>query len=69
MVFNIISVTETDVRKALNLDFKDFEDALQAVCAKKIKAEYLITRNKEDFQKGFGIKIIDPEEFLNHMKR
>lgn len=69
MVFNITSVTETDVRKALNLGFKDFEDALQTVCAKKIKADYLITRNKKDFQKGVGINIVDAEEFLDHMKR
>lgn len=69
MVFNITSVTETDVRKALNLGFKDFEDALQTVCAKKIKADYLITRNKEDFQKGVGINIVDAEEFFNHIKR
>ena len=69
MVFNITSVTETDVRKALNLGFKDFEDALQTVCAKKIKADYLITRNKKDFQKGAGINIVDAEEFFNHIKR
>ncbi len=48
-VFNIISVSETDIKKALNLGLKDFEDALQLVCAKKIKAKYLITRNREDF--------------------
>ena len=36
-IFDIISVSETDIRKALNLGLKDFEDAIQLVCAKKIK--------------------------------
>ena len=63
-VFNIASVSETDIRKGLNLGFKDFEDGLQFVCAKKIKAGYLITRNKEEFKEGKGIDIVDPEEFL-----
>ena len=63
-VFNITSVSEADIRKALNLEFKDFEDALQLICAKKIKAKYLITRNKEDFQEGKDLQIVNPEEFL-----
>ena len=64
MVFHITSVSQTDIRKALHLGFKDFEDALQVVCAQKVKAEYLITRNKEDFQEAQGIEIVDPESFL-----
>jgi len=64
MVFNIASVSETDIRKALKLGLKDFEDALQLVCAFKIKAGYLITRNKGDFVAKKDIQIVDPEEFL-----
>jgi predicted nucleic acid-binding protein len=64
MVFDITSVSQADIRKALNLGFKDFEDALQAVCAKKIGATYLITRNTEDFQQAEGVEVMDPETFL-----
>ena len=64
MVFDIASVSQADIRKALNLGFKDFEDALQAVCAKKIGATYLITRNTEDFREAEGIEVVDPETFL-----
>jgi predicted nucleic acid-binding protein len=64
IVFHIASVAETDIRKALHLGFKDFEDALQVVCAQKVKAHCLITRNKEDFREAQGIEIADPESFL-----
>ena len=65
MVFSVVSVSEADIRKALNLGLKDFEDALQLVCARKIKADFLITRNKEDFQDRPDEKIVDPDEFLS----
>jgi predicted nucleic acid-binding protein len=50
--------------KSLELEYTDFEDALQTQCAKKIKAEYIITRNKKDFMDR-SIKVVTPEEFLN----
>lgn len=64
MVFDITSVSQADIKKALNLGFKDLEDALQVVCAKKTGAKYLITRNTEDFQEAQGIEVVDPEAFL-----
>ena len=69
MVFDITSVSQADIRKALNLGFQDFEDALQFVCAKKIGATYLITRNTEDFQEAEGIEVVDPEIFLLSLAR
>ena len=69
MVFNIVSVSEADIRKALNSGFKDFEDALQVVSSKKIKADFFITRNKKDFEEVSGIKIFDPETFLSASPR
>ena len=69
MVFDITSVSQADIRKALNLGFQDFEDALQFVCAKKIGATYLITRNTEDFQEAEGVEVVDPEIFLLSLAR
>ncbi|HDZ01732.1 MAG TPA: PIN domain-containing protein, partial [Nitrospirae bacterium] len=48
-IVKIIEVTGKDIKKALTLDFNDFEDALQARCAKKRKLDFIITRNKKDF--------------------
>lgn len=44
-------------------EFKDFEDCLQDRCAKSVNAEYIITRNVEDFSKS-EIPAMLPEDFL-----
>jgi len=69
MVFEVVAVSKVDIRKALKLGLKDFEDALQLICAKKIKASFLITRNKKDFREAKGIEIIDPDAFLIRWER
>jgi predicted nucleic acid-binding protein len=61
-IFEIVSVGKEDLKGALSLPIPDFEDALQAWCAKKIKAEVLITRDVGGFTDA-GIKISRPEEF------
>jgi hypothetical protein len=35
--------------KAAQLNWKDFEDAVQSVTAERIRADYIITRNIRDF--------------------
>jgi len=64
VVFSVASVTENDIRKALKIGLKDFEDSLQFTCAGKIGASHLITRNKKDFTAATNIKICDPEKFF-----
>ena len=44
------SVEEEDVKHALDLRWPDFEDALINVCAEKLKADYLITRDAQGFR-------------------
>lgn len=63
-MIDIVSVTKTDIFKSFELDYTDFEDALQTQCAKKIKAEYIITRNQKDF-KDNTISVITPEKFMS----
>jgi len=66
-IVDIANVLKSDVLKAFEMDFSDFEDALLARCAKRIKADYLITRNKQDFTKS-PVEAITPEEFLKKIK-
>lgn len=67
-VFNIARITVADdIKKALEYKLKDFEDSLQVVCAKNIKAKYLITRNSEDFKSITDINVISPDDFLKDM--
>ena len=47
---HVCSVNEEDIQTALGARWDDFEDCLINVCAEKVEADYLITRNR----KGFG---------------
>jgi predicted nucleic acid-binding protein len=59
----LADVTATDVTEAFNLSMDDFEDALFAQCAKRLKADYIITRNTKDFINS-PVAFMEPDEFL-----
>ena len=63
---HIASVTETGIHEALELEWDDFEDSVQYVAGQSISAEYIITRNPNDFSNS-QIEVLSPEEFLNHI--
>lgn len=46
-------------------EFSDFEDCLQDECAQEVSADYIVTRNVDDFRCS-RVKAITPEEFLQH---
>ncbi|MDR2736597.1 MAG: PIN domain-containing protein [Gracilibacteraceae bacterium] len=45
-ILSVISVNGADCITALDLLIPDFEDALVAVCAKKVEIDYIITNDK-----------------------
>ena len=51
------------MRQALDLRFKDLEDAMQVAAALLFNAQVIVTRNTRDF-KASPIKAITPEEAL-----
>ncbi|MDR0725939.1 MAG: PIN domain-containing protein, partial [Prevotellaceae bacterium] len=55
------------VEKALNSNFKDFEDALQYFCALQSNCEVILTRNSKDFKLS-PIPIMTANEFLEQYK-
>ena len=59
---SLVSVSEEIIENALDSRFKDFEDAIQYFCAKKIDAELIITDNVRDF-KYSDIRIISAKDF------
>jgi len=65
--FQIMGVDKTDCVNALEADISDYEDALVSVCAKKIKAEHIITRNTNHFKNSF-VPPVSPADFLNNHK-
>lgn len=62
-VLEVIDVGKADILGALQLGLRDFEDSLVAQCAKKSKADYIVTRNLPDFD-GSPVPPIDPQTFL-----
>lgn len=44
-------------------EFSDFEDCLQDKCAQEVSADYIVTRNVDDFKCSW-VKAITPEDFL-----
>lgn len=59
----IAPIDQTTIEQALNLDYQDFEDAVQMISALQCKAEYLITRNISDYQPAL-LPVIQPVDFL-----
>ena len=47
---NACSVEEGDVQAALSARWNDFEDCLVNVCAEKVGADYLVTRDEKGFR-------------------
>ncbi len=62
-VLDVVDVTRNDCIKAFDLLIADYEDALLVHCAKRTKAEYIITRNTKDFVNS-PVEAIAPEDFL-----
>lgn len=63
-ILTVVSLDESKLVCALkNEYFADFEDCLQAECAISVNADYIITRNPNDFAHSL-IPAITPQEFL-----
>ena len=59
----ILPVTEQDIDKAFERDWKDFEDAVQYTVAEANNVDCIITRNKRDFEENL-IPCYSPQEFI-----
>ena len=59
----MVPVDHDRLLQAPAMNWDDFEDAIQAACAAKANADYLLTRNKEDFP-GAEVTVLSPAEFL-----
>lgn len=66
-LFNVFTVVGIDSQKLISAlernNFPDFEDCLQDECAKEINADYIITRNTDDYLAS-KVKALTPEQFM-----
>jgi predicted nucleic acid-binding protein len=62
-VCQVVPLSSVDFHRALAMGLTDFEDAVQAAAALRSGADYLVSRNPEDF-KGAPVVIRSPAEVL-----
>lgn len=68
LVLQVTGASHESVCDAIERDdFPDFEDCLQDECAKEIQADFIVTRNIDDFRHS-KVKAIMPHEFLEVLK-
>lgn len=68
LAFRFADLEFSDIEEAVNMKWRDYEDAVQSVTAERINADYIITRNAKDYQDS-RVQAITPEEyFLNIFK-
>jgi predicted nucleic acid-binding protein len=66
-IMHVVPLEHVDFQQALILDLKDFEDTVQAAAGLKVGADYIVTRNEEDF-KGVSIAAVPPGMVLAQLK-
>lgn len=62
-LLNAVEVGHEVLLNALSLGWADFEDAVQAVCALTVNADFFLTRDPADFQ-ALSLPVVTPSELL-----
>jgi predicted nucleic acid-binding protein len=63
----IAPIDQNTIEQALNLPYKDFEDAVQVIAALQVHAHYLVTRNVRDYQPA-PLEVVQPVDLLAILK-
>ena len=66
-LFTVAPVTAVTISGALSLRWKDFEDAVQFMAARESGAEFIITRNKDDYESS-EIPCMSPADFIAYCR-
>jgi predicted nucleic acid-binding protein len=61
----LVSIDKEIIENSFDSEFKDFEDGVQYFCAKRAEADFILTRNKKDFQHS-EINTLTPQEFYDN---
>ncbi|MEO1010923.1 MAG: PIN domain-containing protein [Bacteroidota bacterium] len=63
----VLNVGGQTIRLALSSKFRDFEDAVQHMCAKEANLGIIVTRNVKDFKES-ELSVLTPREILLKIK-
>ena len=66
MIFKVVDLKASDLSSAAEMFTSDYEDALQMCQAKRINADYIVTRNIRDF-KDSKVPALKPSELLERI--
>ncbi len=64
LIFQLTDLTVADLTKAAEMEWPDFEDAVQSTVAERIHADCILTRNVRDFKESRVIAFT-PDEYLS----
>ncbi|HIW77401.1 MULTISPECIES: PIN domain-containing protein [Gordonibacter] len=65
---NVCSVDKEDIVESAKSKWPDFEDCLVARCADKVKADYLLTRDKKGFKLA-NVAWCSPADFFERLEK
>ena len=60
---SVATVDQATIDQALNLEYQDFEDAVQMMSAVQSKCGFLVSRNTGDFEPAL-LPVLSPVDFL-----
>lgn len=63
LIFQLTDLSVSDISRATEMKWNDFEDAMQSAIANRIHADCIITRNVRDFRESKTIAFT-PAEYL-----
>lgn len=67
LIFHFTDLSVSDMQKAADLMWSDYEDAVQAATAERIHASVIITRNIRDYRQS-AVPAFTPAEFLERVR-
>ncbi|MBD2104323.1 type II toxin-antitoxin system VapC family toxin [Leptolyngbya sp. FACHB-261] len=65
-ICSIATVDQAIIAMALNIDFRDFEDAIQYSCAVLNQLDAIVTRNQQDFVSS-TLRILTPATLIEEL--
>lgn len=63
LIFKFAELSPVVLEKAVGMNWKDFEDAVQSATAEQVHADYIVTRNVRDFLRS-KVLAFTPAELL-----
>ncbi len=68
-VLGVVSVGKDECTDAVESGMADFEDAVVAVCAARVKADFIVSRDKVFAKSALSVPVLTPAKFLAKLHR